>query len=181
MRNNKQIKGLLYLLLCLALTGCGSSRENAESTGEIETADMAEGAETGDDEKAGEDSSTAQDTYRMLAKANIALQRQKAQLTLEYDYYYRMVLDRSAQFFDNKDIAPGLSDIEENKMETENIPVKYPEFDVDYQEDISIPEIEESELEERIEELQTENEQLTTEISGLIEQISIYKMQCGYE
>lgn len=53
--------------------------------------------------------------------------------------------------------------------------------EIDYQSNMSIPEIDDSKLTDCIAELQAENEELTTEIENLKEDISLYKRLLGYE
>ena len=171
MKKYHKTQGLLLLILCLALTGCGDS---AEDTGTTE-ADTAESTEVK------ESSAADQDTYEMLAETKIVLQRKKAELTLEYGHYENIILNQSAQYFVKKDVMPDLSSGNQSDAETEYTPAKYPKLNPDYQADISIPEIDDSELESRIAELQIENQELTAQISYLTEQIAVYKALCGYE
>ena len=175
MKKHHRIKFLLLMLLCLPLAGCGKNTENTGTTETVTETETAENAET-------KETLTAdRDTYKMLAETNIVLQRKKADLTLEYDYYENIAMSQSAQYFGQKDAMPDLSSGNQSESETEYTPAKYPELNSDYQADISIPEIDDSELESRIAQLQTENQELTTQISYLTKQIAVYKALCGYE
>lgn len=173
MKNHHKIKGLLLLFLCLSLTGCGKNEEGTDATGAVTEADTAESSE------AKETFDTDQDTYKMLAETNIVLKQKKTDLILECGYYENIVMSQSAQNFEKKDVMPDILNGNQGDTETEYTPAKYPEFNSDYQADISIPEIGDSELESRIAELQAENEELTADISYLSNQIYIYKEQCG--
>lgn len=175
MKKHHKTQGLLLLVLCLALSGCGENEENtvtAESVAEENTVENAEVKESYDADR---------DTYKKLAETNIILQRRKTDLTLEYDYYENIAMSQSAQYFEQKDVMPDLSNRNQSDSETEYTPAKYPELNQEYQADFSIPEIDDSELESRIAQLQAENEELTAQIRYLSDQIYVYKEQLGIQ
>ena len=179
MKNHHEIKGLLLLLLCLTLAGCGDNEEDTVTTDTVTEAGTATSTDTEETAEIKDVPAADQDTYKMLAETNIVLKRKKTNLILECTYYENIVMDQSAQDFEKKDVMADILNRNQSNSETEYTPAKYPELNADYQADISIPEIDDSELESRIAELQVENEELTADISYLSNQIYVYKEQCG--
>ena len=181
MKNHQPIRGLLLLLLCLTLVGCRSSTEESVSTEAMNITDTSGSAEAKASTDA--DARSDRDTYKTLAETNIVLRKQLKQWIMESNYYEVMYMNRSSQILQNKDIdyQTNITENSQNKAGTEDLPPQYVQPEIDYQADISIPEIDDSELSNRIAELQAENDELTTEIENLREDISLYKRLLGYD
>lgn len=77
--------------------------------------------------------------------------------------------------------AVDATDTAENTQEADDLPPQYVQPEIDYQSDMSVPDIDDFEPADRIAELQAENEELNTEIENLQEDIPLYKRLLGYE
>lgn len=181
MKTNLKIKTLLIIIFCLVLTGCGDKAEDAAAPESVNTTETAES--TSAEENAAENTPAInQETYKRLAELNLIYRNKKAYLLGVCDYYENIVISQSIQGFDNKNPMDDILNTNKNTGETEIMPANYPnEYGAVFQEETDIPEIDDSELESRIAELEKENEELKTQTSQLSEMITIYKNQCGLQ
>lgn len=169
----------LFMIVCLFLAGCGNKEEqkaaDAENVNETQMTNIPEEKEA---------ASEVQEQYQKLAKENLSLQEQKAELTKEYAYYEQLVLAHSAEDFSDKDVLSELVETAQDstvmKVPTtseEQASVMEESNDEPVQETITIEEVDDAEAENRIEELKAENEELSTQISELQKEIEALKIQ----
>lgn len=178
MRKNRMILKVL-IISCLFLIGCGNKEEQKAT--EAENVNETQMTNTPEENEA---ASEVQEQYQELAKENLSLQEQKAELTQEYAYYEQLVLAHSAEDFSDKDV---LSELVESAQDSTvmNVPTTSEEQagvmeesnDEPLQETITIEEVDDAEAEKRIEELKAENEELSTQISELQKEIEALKIQ----
>ena len=166
----------VLIICCLFLIGCGNKEEqkavDAENVNETQMTNIPEEIYT--------NSVRCQE----LAKENLSLQEQKAELTKGYAYYEQLVLAHSAEGFSDKDVLRKLVESAQDSTvmnvpttSEEQVSVMEESNDEPMQETITIEEVDDAEAEKRIEELKTENEELSTQISELQKEIEALKIQ----
>lgn len=170
MMKKKQWIGGFLLLVCLMLTACGSKKETTEVTETIEA------TETVSQEKSTAEVPTfSQERYQELAKENIQLFEQLKYLTIRNSYFENLAVSKTADGFSNPDL---MEDVE-NRNDAAVEPREATENPVsgNLAQEMSIKEIDDSQLESKITKLEEENQLLNEKIAMLQKQIEVYQLQ----
>lgn len=150
---NRQIM-IVLLSACVLFTACGSKKDEADKESEVQT----EGTSTAEED--------AQARYEQLIEENQNLRKQYQTTAARYIKEKNEVLGKSAQTFAQPDL---MADVEEEdifeEMTEESTEAMAAESGLSAE--IQIEEVEEPQLEDRIQELEEENMQLQQAITLL--------------
>lgn len=168
------------IAFCIVFTGCG--RGDTKEVKNTEAEDTVQEVTPGT-------STALQDKYIELATENIRLFERLKSLNAEFIYYEGVVMSKSAQRFEPEDMLDELLQSAQEYNSGNNAAVAKPQEEtvedsnasVDSQEEIDIQEIDDTEVENRIVELEAENEKLNAQIVMLQNQIEAYRSQCTLE
>lgn len=163
----------LLLASCLTIAGCGN---NGGKDTQI--------ASTQQDDLEKQDSSVQQDSktekYEELARENYLLQEQRKYLSEQCSYYEAQVIGKSAEGFEKQDLMEELLQSRQSEaMQQDNAAEGTAQADSgnSSEEDFSVPAIDDTELENRVAELEADNQELQLQIEELEKQLEVYKIQ----